>query len=225
MLLTMQVKRLTDAAGDELNDLEIGYEHTRWPLINLFEYTTEALEQIAVVKPELFVEIKVVQLRLGAEQIIPDSFGKLLDIPVNINSDGTRGSDILEASFLLMRGFNKPICQNGGAKVGSYMVNPRNPRGFIVSPPAASYPPQYVQLMGQGRVKAVTATTERLYMPGGAVEDYFNCLLDWVLYRAFMKDTESQSSLQRANIHYKAFFTGLGVRQPKTQTQPVTQNE
>lgn len=41
---------------------------------------------------------------------------------------------------------------------------------------------------------------------------YANVVLDFVLYRAYSKDTDYAGNLQRANTHYTAFNASLGVR-------------
>lgn len=208
----MLVKRLTDAIGDELNDIEPGYEHTRWPLAQLFEYITEAMEQIAALKPELFSSVQTVKLQPGAAQPVPPQFSKLLDIPANVNPDGSIGEPVLPANYTLSRYFNKPSCVMSTGKVTSFRVDPNNPRTFFVNPPATGYPAQYVQLLGQTRPPAIASVSDDIQFSGGDASMYYNAMKDWALYRAFMKDTESQSSLQRAIQHYRGFYQFLNVK-------------
>lgn len=208
----MQVKRLTNAIGDELNDLELGNEHVRWPVAQLFEYITEALEQISALKPELFSVSEVVRLRPGSAQVIPSKFSKLLDVVGNVNLDGSAGDSIVMSNFALMRSFNKPSCITSTGKIFSFRVDPNEPRSFLVSPPATSYPPQFVRILGQSRPEVITSTNNTIAFTGGDVSTYFNAIKDWALYRAFMKDTESQSSMQRATQHYRAFYQFFDVK-------------
>jgi hypothetical protein len=208
----MLVSRLTNAIGDELNDIEPGYEHTRWPLPQLFEYITEALEQIAALKPELFASTEVVRLKPGAAQTVPSSLSKLLDVTTNVNSDGSSGDPILPANYTLSRYFNKPSCISSIGKVSSFRVDPNNPRVFYVNPPAEAHPPQFIQLLGQTRPQAIRSTADDIEFSGGDASTYFNAIKDWALYRAFMKDTESQTSMQRAQQHYRGFYQFLNVK-------------
>jgi hypothetical protein len=205
------VKRLTDAIGDELNDIEPGYEHTRWSLAALYEYITEALEQLAALRPELFTVSRVVQLTPGANQRIPDDFGKLLEVTQNTDENGVPGAPILQSNYVLMKHFNKPHC-NMVDGVTSYKMNPNNQRVFIVNPPATAHPQQYVEVLGQINPVNITSTMQVLDLPGGSVNTYYNALKDWALYRAFMRDTESQSSLARAQHHYESFYQFLHLK-------------
>lgn len=230
----MLVKRITDAVGDELNDIEPGYEHIRWPLAQLFEYLTEALEQIGALRPELFSIVETVKLRSGAAQPVPQTFSRLLDVSSNVHPDGSMGDPVLPANYTLARYFNKPSCVPTERKVSSFRVDPNNPRTFLVNPPALDYPPQYVQLIGQARAPAIASVRDDIDFSGGDIAMYFNALKDWMLYRAFMKDTESQSSMARAQQYYRSFYQFLNVKiqtdsfnkaQKKQNTQTVNQND
>ncbi len=53
-----------------------------------------------------------------------------------------------------------------------------------------------------------SATTEVIRL----VDTYANMLLDYVMYRAFMKDTEVQGSANLATLYYQAFKDSLGVK-------------
>lgn len=208
----MLVKRLTDAIGDELNDIEPGYEHTRWPLAQLFEYITEAMEQIAALKPELFASSQTIRLQPGSAQPVPSSVSKLLDVSANVNPDGSTGEPVLPGNFNLLRYFSKPSCITSIGKVASFRIDPNNPRTFFVNPPAIGYPPQYIQILGQSPPPAISSVSTDIQFPGGDIATYFNAIKDWALYRAFMKDTESQSSFQRAIQHYRGFYQVLNVK-------------
>ena len=137
---------------------------------------------------------------------------KLLDIPANVNADGSIGDPVLPANYNLTRYFTKRSCLTGGGKVSSFRVDPNNPRTFFVEPPNPGYPPQKVQLLGQAAIVPVVALTDNIVFSGGDASMYFNAMKDWALYRAFMKDTESQTSIQRAGQHYKAFYQFLNVK-------------
>ena len=53
-----------------------------------------------------------------------------------------------------------------------------------------------------------------------SVDDvYANCILDYVLYRSYQKDSEFAGNPQRAMMHYQSFANALGV---KTQADVAT---
>lgn len=45
----------------------------------------------------------------------------------------------------------------------------------------------------------------------GLGDQYVNAILDWVLYRAYMKDTTYAGNIERALAHANAFAAGLGI--------------
>lgn len=214
----MIVQRLVRAAAYQLQDIDPGdskYDHTRWSVRWLLEYLNQGLNMLATLRPALFHVTQTVELVPGAVQTIPADFVKLVDVGSNVNSDGSLGAPVLISDFKLHRVFPSNICApraTENAAVVSVTQNPNTPRLFSVNPPVMSAPPQRMQLIGQIRSPVITAENQDLELPGGGVDAYYNFLLDWMLYRAFMADTESKSSLQRAQMHYAAAYQGAGMQ-------------
>lgn len=209
----MLAKRLTDAIGYQLNDLEVGNEHVRWTLLELLGYITEAIDTVAALRPELLATSVVVPLAVGAVQRVPATIAKLLDVSANVDSGGGFISPITKANYNLTRHFRDERCTVGnGSEASSFRLDPNDPRVFYVQPPAGNFPQQYVRLLGQARTLAVTSVNDDLEFTGGDIATYFSAIKDWALYCAFMKDTESSSSLQRAQIHQKAFYQFMNAK-------------
>jgi hypothetical protein len=108
--------------------------------------------------------------------------------------------------------------------VEEYMFDPRQPREFLVYPPATSAArleityaqiPSPHTLTAQQLTNAATTETIR-------IDDSFaNALLDYVLYRAYSKDAEQQGNAARAVAHFQAFQNSLGVTaQANAASQP-----
>ena len=104
------------------------------------------------------------------------------------------------------------------------MFDPRQPREFLVYPPATSAArleityaqiPSPHTLTAQQLTNAATTETIR-------IDDSFaNALLDYVLYRAYSKDAEQQGNAARAVAHFQAFQNSLGVTaQANAASQP-----
>jgi hypothetical protein len=123
---------------------------------------------------------------------------------------------------MLQRYYTRPSCTSSG--VSSFSVDARNPRFFNVHPAVGSHPAQYVEILGQTRPPVIDGSVLEVELEGGNVDLYFNAIKDWALYRAFMRDTESQSSLARAQQHYKAFYQFLGAKMasPQKNTNAAT---
>jgi len=108
--------------------------------------------------------------------------------------------------------------------IEEYMFDPRQPREFLVYPPAttaARLEVAYAQIptphtLSESQLTN-TATAETI-----RIDDSFaNALLDYVLYRAYSKDAEQQGNAARAVAHFQAFQNSLGVAaQANAASQP-----
>lgn len=197
----MLVKTLTDAIADELNDLEPGNEHVHWPLPNLYSYITQALQQIKLLEPVLFSTYKTFVLRPGATQFLPTEYGELLDI-----------ADLTRANHELSKYFTKNTVCYDPYVPKSFSIDDSNSRVFYILPPVPQGSSVTVNLFVTETVIPAVSPTQDLQFPGGDIDKYFNQILDWALYRAFLKDTESQANFAKAQGHYKSFYDAFGAQ-------------
>jgi len=197
----MLVKTLTDAIADELNDLEPGNEHVHWPLPNIYSYITQALQQIKLLEPALFSALKTFVLRPGSTQYLPSEYGQLLDI-----------ADLTYAEHELTKYFNKSIACYDPYIPKSFSIDDSNNRVFYILPPVPAGSTVTINVFVTQTVTPVVAQNQDLQFPGGDIDKYFNQILDWALFRAFLKDTESQSNYTRAQGHYKSFYDAFGAK-------------
>ena len=51
-----------------------------------------------------------------------------------------------------------------------------------------------------------------------APDKYANAAVDYVLYRAFSKDSELTVNAARAETHYRAFALSVGIKMPRERT-------
>jgi len=108
--------------------------------------------------------------------------------------------------------------------VEEYMFDARQPRDFFVYPPAttaARLEVTYTQVPSPH-----TLTDVQLADPTNTetirIDDTFaNAMLDYMLYRAYTKDSEQQGNAARAVAHFQAFQNSLGVSaQTNAASQP-----
>lgn len=229
----MLVDSVVRSIAVELNDFESGYQHTGWPLVDLHDYIAQGLAQVAVLRPELFTESRELTLVPGAYQTLPVDIVKLIDISSNVGPDGAVGGPVYPSNFDLTRSLQGRCLQAAKGDIVSWARAPNSTTAFFVSPPVSAATPTKVQVLAQVKPPAVVPGGT-LAAPGGDLDTYFSPIFDWALFRAFMKDTESQSSLKRAEIHYRAHYQFFGVKanmdafgklQRDQTTAKVTTNE
>lgn len=223
--MTLLAGTLFQAVGYELNDLEPGNEHVRWTVPELAEYLTDAISIIAALKPTLFYSYVPMQLSVGAVQSLPGGYSELIDIVYNLHTDGTPGERIIDAPFMVARAFGRassPRTRDGVYVVRSYSVHPENDTFFYVDPPVPQLVPMpSVMMIVQLAPNVITQATDAVAMANTSPEVYQAMLKDWMLYRAFAKDSESSDSYQRSQAHYNAFTKVVGTPPRDKDAVPV----
>lgn len=221
----MQAREIVEAAARELNDLEPGAEYTRWSQPELLGHVTEAIAQLAVLKPTLFKTTITLPLGAGAQQKLPEYVESLDDIIFNLNVDGSLGLPVLPGLFNLERTYGKGVCISEPYVVRSYAVHPNTDSLFYVDPPVPPTQTARVQAVVQIAPQVVATMDTPLELPSASPLTYRNALLDWVLYRAFAKDTESQTSNDRSQQHFKAFYQAMGSPPRTKRAVPIADAE
>jgi len=200
-------------------------EYIRWPESELLVYLTGAIAQIAALKPTLYYSYVPLGLAAGVVQTVPQEYSHLIDILYNLNSDGSPGDSISQGSFTAARALGQPSCagtRDGRYVVRSYTIHPESDSSFFVDPAAPeSSPTAAVMALVQLAPRPTTALTDAVVMANTTPEMYQEALKDWVLYRAFAKDTESSDSQARSQAHYRAFMQFLGVPPRDKNAVPV----
>lgn len=222
--MPLLASELFQSCGYELNDLEPGNEHVRWSVTELAEYLTGAIAIVAALKPTLYTSFVPIRLSPGVVQTVPAEYTELIDVLYNLNSDGTQGEPVTQGSFTAARALGRPSCANayGDYVVRSYTAHPENDTYFYVDPPVPQIPP-YPAVWALVRLGPIpiTVSTDEVIMANTTPETYREALKDWMLYRAWSKDTESTESFNKAQAHYKAFYQFLGVPPRDKDAVPV----
>ena len=112
------------------------------------------------------------------------------------------------------------------------MFDPRDPCAFYVYPPALAtaklevmFSALPVDIAQPGDGTLFGAVLGNMALP----DIYGNALLDYILYRAYSKDGEYGGNVQRAQAHYAAFASSVGIEVKATvavqpQAKPGTQS-
>ena len=185
----------------------------RWPVSELVRYLNDAQREVILYRPDAAVTNASVPLVTGSRQSLPMGGTKLVEVVRN--SAGTKRAvrmvnrEILDAQ---LPGWH---AQTGVTEILHYMYDPREPRVFYVYPPAAatgaavdlSYAAMPADIAEPAEGALYTAVTGNLGVP----DIYGNAVQDYVLYRAYTKDSEYAGNAARAQAHYGAFANALGV--------------
>lgn len=219
--MTIQASSVLKRCIDTLQDTT----SVRWPVEELVRYLNDAQREVVLYRPDAMVTTVEKSLVAGSKQDLKAAglaAAKLIEITRNVNNS--------EQFFGGVRLINREILDSQkpdwhaetlSGNIQHYMYDPRNPLEFYVYPPAkttavleiiySKYPTDINEASALGSV------TGNLSVP----DIYSNVVQDYILYRAYSKDSEYAGNAQRAQAHYGAFANALGIEiQATVQVAP-----
>ena len=187
----------------------------RWSDAELRRYINDAQREIVNFIPEASAKTANVALVVGTRQTRPTEGLRLIKITRNMSdaSGGATGKravrlvnvDILNAQDPDWHDPTATGSSTHGTTVKNYVFDDDDPRVFYVYPGASSTS----TFLGIVYSKSPTDLTT-----GSSTIDiddtYANAIIDFVLYRAYLKDAEYAGNAQRAGTHYQLFQASIG---------------
>ena len=185
----------------------------RWPVAELVRYLNDGQREIIVHRPDAMVTNASLALIAGTKQSLPANGAKLIDVVRN--SAGNKRAIRMCAREILDA--QSPGWHNlsGVTEIVHFMFDPRDPKVFYVYPPAAvsGAAVDLVYSALPTDIAEPAAGTDFAAVSGNiSVPDiYSNALQDYVLYRAYTKDSQYAGNEARAQARYAAFANALGI--------------
>ena len=164
--------------------------------------------QVVILRPSANMKTAVMSLVSGTRQSLPAD-GVLFDrVNRNMGAGGTPpGAAPRRASRQQLDAFMPNWhTATATASIDHYIFEDSDSRAFWVYPPADGT--AKVEVRYAARPTAVASTASAITLD----EAYANALLDYMLYRAYSKDTEVQANLDRAALYLSAFERALGAK-------------
>jgi hypothetical protein len=197
----------------------------RWTEAELLRYINDAQREIVNLRPDSSADHANVQLATGTEQAIPDVGLRLIKVVRNMSAaggsaTGKRSIRIVDREILDSQepNWHDPTVSGDAAHtttVKHYVFDEDDPRKYYVYPGVAGN--AYVEIVFSRAPTDLANTSATIY-----VDDiYANAIIDFVIYRAYMKDAEFAGNQQRAGMHYQLFTSSLGAGgQSQTMLSP-----
>ena len=215
------------AVNDVINKVQETLQDTagiRWNETNeLIQWLNDAQREIALLKPDATSENTTVTLATGTKQSIPSDGNRLLRVMRNMSaaSGGNGGRairlvarDVLDTQTPT---WHDPAVTGDAAHanvVKNYIYDEQDPKNYYVFPGVSGS--TYIEIVYSKNPATVSA--------GGnlSVDDmYANAVQNYILYMAFMKESEAAGNAQRASSHYNLFTPAItGKAQIDTITTP-----
>lgn len=205
----------------------------RWPLPELAGWLNDGAREVAIHKPSAVAGSVVIPLVSGTRQTIPAGGLQLMRVIRNLKIGST---DSIRLGGRAIRLVERDVLDTQAPDWHDSDSVPYVPEAkhfiFDAQDPKAFY--VYPGNDGRGIVEAlVSQAPVPVPESGASLSDYAvnlpipdvyaNALLDYVLYRAYSKDASFAENLTRADAHYNAFSTSLGIKTSmESTTSPST---
>lgn len=187
----------------------------RWTDGELFDYLSDAQREVANFRPDSTALHSNVQLTTGTEQTIPSNGLRLINVVRNMSgtaTNATGGRVVRRTEFEAINSvdpdWHNPTATGSaahGTEIKNFMFDPRDPRTFYVYPGVSGN--AYVEVIYSKNPTSIGAATDLIQ-----VDDIFaNPLIDYVLYKAYLKDAEASGGIQKASAYFNAFQVSLGT--------------
>lgn len=211
---------LLTRAGDILQD----QTNVRWALAELLRYLNDGRRELAIHRPDIYSYSTTVTLVAGSKQTIPGDGNRFLDAIRNVTAANAIGRavrvverEILDAQLPDWHTATE------STSLKHFMFDERSPKTFYVYPPAVAghklevvYSRSPVDILEASLSSTTVLENEDIYS---------GVLLDYILYRAFSKDSEYAGNMQRAAVHYQMFANSLGIgNRKRIATSPNVAN-
>lgn len=191
----------------------------RWPVAELVRYLNDGQREIVLHRPDAGLSSATISCVAGTKQSIPPNGAKLIEVVRNAKPGGTFRAVRLINKELLEAQIPNWHTMTPQDEVLHFMYDVRDPKVFYVYPPATTnarlditYSAYPTDIAEPPDGSTYTAVTGNISVP----DIYANALQDYILYRAYTKDSEYAGNAQRAQAHYAAFANALGVEAKAT---------
>lgn len=173
--------------------------NVRWPRAGLLAWLNDGQLQIVVVRPDAKNTTADLSLVAGTLQRIPAAGLRLMDITRNVGGRGITLVTRQELNDLNVSWYTA----TGKTIIKHYAFDERFPKEFHTFPPAAAG----ASVEARYSVVPVACASESASID--LDDTYKNALIDYICYRAFLKDSEAPTSQARSAGFMQAFMLGL----------------
>jgi hypothetical protein len=200
-MATTKVATLIDTAGIILQDTS----QVRFPQAELMTFLNDAQREIVLHRPDSKTINGNITCVAGSKQSLPSTGLRLVDV---VRNDGGRAITQIARKILdetLPNWHNTPA--DATKKIEHFVYDPADPKNFYVYPSAtSSMDIEIIYSIAPSDITYSASVTISLD------DIYANAILDYMLYRAYQKDSEYAGNAERSMMHYSSFANALGMK-------------
>lgn len=178
----------------------------RWPdSTELLGWLNDGQREVLVYKPNACVVNKSVALSAGTKQTLPADGIQLIDVVRNMGAGGATPGNAIRIVMREILDAQSPgwHAETPSATIKHYMYTPLDPKNFYVYPPANGS--TQVEVVYSGLPTTIVSLAGTISLD----DIYSNALVDYILYRAYSKDSDYAANPGRAGNHQSAYVAAL----------------
>jgi hypothetical protein len=205
-MATTKVVDVLDRASIILQDST----NVRFPNAELLKFFNDAQKEVVLHRPDAHMQNASFTPADGSKQTIPAGGITLVDVVRNINGYAITQVERKILDETLPNWHN--TAQDSTKKIEHFIFDPADPKTFYVYPKAiaSSDSLEIVYSAAPTDISISNFNTDTTVI---SLDDvYANSILDFILYRAYQKDSEFAGNAQRSMMHYQSFTNSLGVK-------------
>lgn len=200
----------TTKAVDLINRVAVTLQdptYVRWPQQELLNYLNDAQRQVVLFRPDAKAVNAAFSCTNTAKQTIPAAGLRLISVLRNANGRAITKVDRAVLDVQLPTWYEQAVDADG---VKHYLYDPADPKTFYVFPkPAAAHSIEIVYSTAPTDIVVSNFSTDTQVI--GIDDIYANAMMDYMLYRAYQKDSEF-ANLNRAGVYFQSFAQALGIK-------------
>lgn len=204
-MATTKVVDILDRASIILQD----NTNVRFPNDELLKFFNDAQKEVVLHRPDAKMVNESFSCANGSKQELPAAALRLIEIVRNV---GGRAVTQVDRKILDETLPNWHETAAGTNKIEHFIYDPADPKRFYVYPKAVSgtHDLEIVYSSAPSDVAISDFSTDTTTI---SLDDvYANCILDYILYRAYQKDSEYAGNSERSMMHYSSFANALGIK-------------
>lgn len=205
-MATTKVVDVLDRASIILQDST----NVRFPNAELLKFFNDAQKEVVLHRPDANMQNASFTPADGSKQTIPTAGLRLVDVVRNVGGYAITQVDRKILDETLPNWHN--TVQDSTKKIEHFIFDPADPKTFYVYPKAiaSSDSLEIVYSAAPTDISISNFNTDTTVI---SLDDvYANSILDFILYRAYQKDSEFAGNAQRSMMHYQSFTNSLGVK-------------
>jgi len=204
-MATTKVTAILDRASIILQDAS----NVRFPNDELLKFFNDAQREVVLHRPDAKASNSSFTCSSGSKQTLPSTALRLIDVVRNVGGRAITQIDRKILDETLPSWHN--TAADSSKKIEHFVYDAADPKHFYVYPAGqASFSLEIIYSEAPSDISISNFATDTTTI---SLDDiYANALLDYMLYRAYQKDSEYAGNAERSMMHYQSFANALGIK-------------